>query len=170
MFRILVSFLVCALVLQPAYSKQKPKRESKNDPAFKVCMLTEGAIYRPPVYKLFASDVSGNIVFLVFGNVKNLSEPTQSVFCRFELNSENKYELILSDKGAEEAVAKVKRDIEYLKLKSGDPGYESYHKKLEAAGKELADRRLWIRDAYQYLSKLDYYPVPKDKTNLGHDN
>lgn len=166
MFRLLVSFLGCALLLQPAYSK--PKQESKNDPAFKVCMLTEGAIYKPPVYKLFASSVGGSHAFLSFGNVKNLSEPMQSVFCRFELNSENKYELILSDKGAEEAVEKVKRDIEYLKLKEGDPGYESYHKKLEIAGKELADRRLWIRDAYQYLSKLDYYPIPKDKTNLGN--
>lgn len=166
--RILVSFLVCALVLQPAYSK--PKQASKNDPAFKVCLLTEGAIYKPPVYKLFASSVGGSHAFLSFGNVRNLSEPMQSVFCRFELNSENKYELILSDKGAEEEVAKVKRDIEYLKLKEGDPGYESYHKKLEIAGKELADRRLWIRDAYQYLSKLDYYPIPKDKTNLGNND
>ena len=168
MFRLLVSFFSCALLLQPAFSK--PKQESKNDPAFKVCMLTEGAFYKPPVYKLFASSVGGSHAFLSFGNVRNLSEPMQSVFCRFELNSENKYELILSDKGAEEAVAKVKRDIEYLKLKEGDPGYESYHKKLEIAGKELADRRLWIRDAYQYLSKLDYYPIPKDKTNLGKND
>ena len=168
MFRLLVSFFGCALLLQPAFSK--PKQVSKNDPALKVCMLTEGAFYKPPVYKLFASDVVGKIAFLSFGNVKNLSEPMQSVFCLFELNSESKFELVLSDKGAEEAVEKVKRDIEYLKLKEGDPGYESYHKKLEIAGKELADRRLWIRDAYQYLSKLDYYPIPKDKTNLGKND
>lgn len=166
MFRLLVSFLGCALLLQPAYSK--PKQESKNDPAVKVCMLTEGAIYKSPLYKVYAFSVSDNLVFLSYGNVKNLSEPTHGVFCRFELNSENKYELILSDKGAEAAVEKVKRDIEYLKLEEGDPGYESYHKKLEIAGKELADRRLWIRDAYQYLSKLDYYPIPEDKTNVGN--
>lgn len=163
--RLLVSFFVCALLLQPAYSKQK--QATKLDPAVKVCLLTEGSEFPPPVYKLYSFVVGADNVFLVLGNTQDRSEPGKNVFCLFKLNSENKYEIVLPDHEANTKVENIKRDIEYLKLKKGDPGYESYQKRLETAGKELADRRIWIRDAYEYLSKLDYYPIPKDKTDVG---
>lgn len=166
MFRLLLACQMLLLYFSYAVAGVQVRDMKLTDPAVKACLIARSNEIDLSHDKLLSASVGDQLVVVWFGRKSDSEDPIKHLMCLFELNEDNKFVLKLIPGEEMTQLEEVQKDIEYLGLKPGEPGYESYQIKLELAGKALAEKKVFIRDAYEALSKQDYYPIARNATKL----